>query len=323
MIKTLLSVLGFFVTFTAITTIAMHDFSPRHTLFLLADAILLTAGAKLLQETKSYYKTVAAAMAVLCSVFVIRYVTPTALKVWDVDIYISFCLGLVNIVLLVSAVLPRPVLPKLFLGLAGLALFAPILLCWGYYATELSWLNVDSVMAVLQTNAGEAMEYVKDRTGGFSVPLALLFAVCLALWVTLASRLTATKHSWKRIAGLVFFLVLNVVLVFRTSDNFMTSIFRETKDYQKNYSEYARQKELRKQNLSQILLQGQTGRKARRITASTPARRSCASRTCRRFCCRARPAGKASTFWSSGNPRIRCACQPMGITYQRPPGWIP
>ena len=261
MIKTLLSVLGFFVTFTAITTIAMHDFSPRHTLFLLADAILLTAGAKLLQETKSYYKTVAAAMAVLCSVFVIRYVTPTALKVWDVDIYISFCLGLVNIVLLVSAVLPRPVLPKLFLGLAGLALFAPILLCWGYYATELSWLNVDSVMAVLQTNAGEAMEYVKDRTGGFSVPLALLFAACLAVWIRLASRLTATKHSWKRIAGLVFFLVLNVVLVFRTSDNFMTSIFRETKDYQKNYSEYAYQKELRKQNLSQILLQGQTGRK--------------------------------------------------------------
>ena len=261
MIKALLSVLGFFVTFTAVTTVAMHDFSPRHTLFLLADAILLTVGAKLLQETKSYYKAVAAAMAVLCSVFVIRYVTPTALKVWDVDIYISFCLALVNIVLLVSAVLPRPVLPKLFLGLAGLALFAPILLCWGYYATELSWLNVDSVMAVLQTNVGEAMEYVKDRTGAFSVPLVLLFAACLAVWVHLASRLTATKHSWKRIAGLVFFLVLNVVLVFRTGDNFMTSIFRETKDYQKNYSEYARQKELRKQNLSQILLQGQTGRK--------------------------------------------------------------
>ena len=138
MIKTLLSVFGLFVTFTAVTTVAMHDFSPRHTLFLLADAILLTAGAKLLQETKSYYKTVAATMVVLCSVFVIRYVTPTALKVWDVDIYISFCLALVNIVLLVSAVLPRPVLPKLLLGLAGLALFAPILLCWGYYATELS-----------------------------------------------------------------------------------------------------------------------------------------------------------------------------------------
>lgn len=261
MIKTLLSVLGLFIVLTAATTVAMHDFSPRHTLFLLADAILLTAGAKLMQGTKTYYRIVAAAMAVLCSVFVIRYVTPTALKVWDVNIYFSFCLGLVNIVLLVSAVLPRPVLQKLFLGLVGAALFSPILLCWGYYATELSWLNVDAVMAILQTNSAEALEYVKDRTGSYSVLLTLLFAAGLAVWVKLASRLTAAKHSWKRIAGMVFFLILNAVLVFRTGDNFVTSIFRETTDYQKNYNEYARQKEIRKQNLSHIMLQNNTGRK--------------------------------------------------------------
>ena len=209
MIKTLLSVLGLFIVLTAATTVAMHDFSPRHTLFLLADAILLTAGAKLMQGTKTYYRIVAAAMAVLCSVFVIRYVTPTALKVWDVNIYFSFCLGLVNIVLLVSAVLPRPVLQKLFLGLVGAALFSPILLCWGYYATELSWLNVDAVMAILQTNSAEALEYVKDRTGSYSVLLTLLFAAGLAVWVKLASRLTAAKHSWKRIAGIVFFRILS------------------------------------------------------------------------------------------------------------------
>ena len=261
MLKTLLSVFGIFIVLTAVTTIAMNDFSPRHTLFLLADAILLTAGAKLMQEAKSYYRVMAAAMAVLCSVFVIRYVTPTAVKVWDVNIYFSFCLALVNIVLLISAILPRPVLQKLFLVLAGAALFAPILLCWGYYATELSWLNVDAIMAVLQTNSAEALEYVKDRTGGYSVLLALLFAACLALWVRFASRITAAKHSWKRIAGIVFFLVLNAVLVFRTGDNFVTSIFRETTDYQKNYNEYARQKEIRKQNLSHIMLQNNTGRK--------------------------------------------------------------
>ena len=261
MLKTLLSVFGIFIVLTAVTTIAMHDFSPRHTLFLLADAILLTAGAKLMQEAKSYYRVMAAAMAVLCSVFVIRYVTPTAVKVWDVNIYFSFCLALVNIVLLISAILPRPVLQKLFLVLAGAALFAPILLCWGYYATELSWLNVDAIMAVLQTNSAEALEYVKDRTGGYSVLLSLLFAACLALWVRFASRITAAKHSWKRIAGIVFFLVLNAVLVFRTGDNFVTSIFRETTDYQKNYNEYARQKEIRKQNLSHIMLQNNTGRK--------------------------------------------------------------
>ena len=261
MIRNLLSVFALFVLFTAVTTLAMHDFSPRHTLFLLADAILLTAGAKLTRDAKSYYRTTAAVMAVLCSVFVIRYVTPTALKVWDVDIYFSFCLALVNVVVLISAVLPQPVLRKLFLCLAGGILFLPVLMCWGYYATELSWLNVDAVMAVLQTNASEALEYVKDRTGKFSVLLALLYAVVLAVWVKLAARVTAKNSSLKTMAGVIFFLVLNVLLVSRTSDNFVTSIFRETRDYQKNYNEYARQKEIRRQNLSHVMLQGQTGKK--------------------------------------------------------------
>lgn len=261
MIRSLLCVLSLFITFTAVTTLAMHDFSPRHTLFLLADAILLTAGAKLLQSTKSYCKTVVAAMAVLCSVFIIRYVTPAIIKVWDVDTYLSFCVALVNIVLLVSALLPRPVLRKLFLFLAGALVLSPILLCWGYYAAEGSWLNVDGVMAVLQTNSAEAAEYIKDRIGSLSVLLALLYFVCIAVWAKFASQITVKKHSWKTIAGMAVFLVLNGFLVFRTNDNFVTSIFRETVDYQKNYNEFARQKEIRKKNLSRIMLQNNTGKK--------------------------------------------------------------
>lgn len=261
MIRSLLCVLSLFITFTAVTTLTMHDFSPRHTLFLLADAILLTAGAKLLQEAKPYYKIMAAAMAALCSVFIIRYVTPAIIKVWDVDTYLSFCVALVNIVLLVSALLPRPVLRKLFLFLAGALVLSPILLCWGYYAAEGSWLNVDGVMAVLQTNSAEAAEYIKDRIGSLSVLLALLYFVFIAVWAKFASQISVKKHSWKTIAGMAVFLVLNVFLVFRTNDNFVTSIFRETVDYQKNYNEFARQKEIRKKNLSRIMLQNNTGKK--------------------------------------------------------------
>lgn len=261
MIRSLLCVLSLFITFTAVTTLTMHDFSPRHTLFLLADAILLTAGAKLLQEAKPYYKIMAAAMAALCSVFIIRYVTPAIIKVWDVDTYLSFCVALVNIVLLVSALLPRPVLRKLFLFLAGALVLSPILLCWGYYAAEGSWLNVDGVMAILQTNSAEAAEYIKDRIGSLSVLLALLYFVFIAVWAKFASQISVKKHSWKTIAGMAVFLVLNVFLVFRTNDNFVTSIFRETVDYQKNYNEFARQKEIRKKNLSRIMLQNNTGKK--------------------------------------------------------------
>ena len=42
--KHILYTLLIYVLLTAVTTAVMHDFSFRHTLFLLADAILLVAG---------------------------------------------------------------------------------------------------------------------------------------------------------------------------------------------------------------------------------------------------------------------------------------
>ncbi len=261
MTRNLVSVLSLYILFVAVTTLAMRDLSPRHTLFLLADAILLTAGAKLMQNAKSYYRAMAVTLAVLCSVFIIRYVTPTALKVWDVDIYFSFCLGLANIIFLIAVFLPRRFLKIAFLYAAGLLTFLPILFCWGYFASEFSWLNVDAVMSVLQTNAAEATEYVKDRTGSLSVLLVALFAAVLAIWVAITGRMDIKIHSRKTVAGVLVFLLLNMVLVFRTNDNFVTSIFRESRDYQKNYTDYLLQKETRKQNLSLTMLQGNTGQK--------------------------------------------------------------
>ena len=259
--RNLLSVLALYIISTAVTTLAMKDLSPRHTLFLLADAILLTAGATLMQNVRPYYRAVGLTLAAACSVFVIRYVTPTAIKVWDVNIYFSFCFALINSILVISAVVPGPVLRKAMLCVAGLLFFFPVLLCWGYYAAERSWLNVDAVMAVLQTNPAEAMEYVKDRAGSLSLVLAALYTAFIATWVNVTGKVEIKKGSWKRIAGVAFFLALNLFFVFKTSDNFVTSIFRETRDYQKNYNEYARQKEIRKQNLSHIMLQNNTGRK--------------------------------------------------------------
>ena len=89
-----------YVFLTILTTTAMHDFSFRHTLFLLVDAILLVAGGKLVKEKTWYYRVIVYMLALFCSVFLIRYFTPTALKVWDVDIYFSFCLAIGNIFLL-------------------------------------------------------------------------------------------------------------------------------------------------------------------------------------------------------------------------------
>ena len=107
MIKKILQVLVIYIELTAVTTVAMYDFSPRHTLFLLADALLLTIGDSLVKDKWQYYKGIGAFLLCSCSVFIIRYLTPTELKVRDVDIYFSFCLALGNIIVLLASLAPK------------------------------------------------------------------------------------------------------------------------------------------------------------------------------------------------------------------------
>ena len=75
----LVQVLILYIVFTAVTTIAMGEFSFKHSLFLLIDAILLTAGTKLLEDTRAYYGGIAVPIAVLSSAFIIRILTSTYL----------------------------------------------------------------------------------------------------------------------------------------------------------------------------------------------------------------------------------------------------
>ncbi len=249
-----------YVFLTILTTTAMHDFSFRHTLFLLVDAILLVAGGKLVKEKTWYYRVIVYMLALFCSVFLIRYFTPTALKVWDVDIYFSFCLAIGNIFLLLLSVLPQAgKLKNVVLGIGSTLLFLPLIVLWGYYFSESSWLNVDGVMAILQTNTSEALEYVQDKLGCLFILFIVLYLLLTAGLGVVGNKLELKRSSWKIYAGAVLFFVLNAVLMFRTSDNFVTSIYAETKNYQKNYDEYINQAETRNQELSRSLQAKDTG----------------------------------------------------------------
>lgn len=255
--KHLLYTLLIYVFLTAVTTAVMQDFSFRHTLFLLADAILLAAGGNLVKEKKGYYKAIAFIMAVLCSVFVIRYYSSATLKVWDVDTYLSFCLALGNILLITVSLLPAPgKLKNVVLWAAALFVFLPILIFWGYYFSESSWLNVDGVMAILQTNTAEAAEYLQDKLRSTALILVSFYFMVTIICGSFGRRLEVKRGSRKIYAGAAVFLILNVVLMVRTGrivDNFVTTVFLETKLYQDNYNEYIKLSETRKQRLRDTL----------------------------------------------------------------------
>ena len=249
-----------YVFLTAATTAVMQDFSFRYTLFLLVDAILLVAGRKLLKEEKWYYVAVAFIVTVLSSAFVIRYLTSTILKVWYVDTYLSFCLAVGNILVMLASISPTAgKLKHLVLMVGSQLVFLPILVLWGHYFSESSWLNVDGVMALLQTNSAEAAEYLQDKLGYIAFIILFIFLLLTVFAGVIGGKLELKHRSRKIYAGTAAFLILNVVLMIRTSNNFLTAPYKDAKNYQAGYNEYIKLAEARKQRLHNILQTENTG----------------------------------------------------------------
>ncbi|MBO5637319.1 MAG: phosphoethanolamine transferase [Acidaminococcaceae bacterium] len=256
-----------YLLLTAATTAVMHEFSFRYTLFLLLDAILITAGSHLLKEKKWYYRAIVCIVTVLGSACAIRFLTETTLKVRDLDAYLSFCLAVANILIITVSLLPSTLpaagkLKKFLFGAGSLLLFLPILILWGYYFSESSWLNVDGVMALLQTNASEAVEYLQDKLSYAALIFISLYLLLACAAGSIGSKLELKGRSWKLYAGAAVFLILNIVLMVRTgqvNNNFVTTIFLETKNYASRYDEYIKLAEQRKQRLHNTLRAESTG----------------------------------------------------------------
>src|SRR5574344_1864710 len=248
----ILKILAYFFVLTFITTFFMREVSLKHILFLLADAILFNLGMHLFEKPCNYCRGIAILMGVICSIFLIRYLTPTIIKVWAVDNYLSFAFAISNILLLSIAWTGSLTCRRIIAGILLIVVFLPILGCWGYYFSAHAWANADAIMAILQTNFNEALSYIRDRTSFVMYIVLALSLVCWALLIKAVKHIRLKQGSWKYCVLVLIFALSNIMLLVRTRENFLTNIYTEAKEYQASYDEYAKKKEERKHNLSSI-----------------------------------------------------------------------
>lgn len=65
-----------------------------------------------------------------------------------------------------------------------------------------------------------------------------------------AKRIDFRREQYKTYALAVLFLILNLILLIRTQDNFVSSIYLETREHQRVYADFIQAKESRGQNLT-------------------------------------------------------------------------
>src|SRR5574344_681000 len=73
----ILKIIIWFFVLNLLITACMHEISPRHTVFLLVDVLMFYFGLSIFQQKNSYCFGLVALMGIICSIFFIRYLTPT------------------------------------------------------------------------------------------------------------------------------------------------------------------------------------------------------------------------------------------------------
>lgn len=234
-----LSLLSLYFCLTAITTLLCGEFVFRHTLFLLAVSLIFNIGLRFFKK-RSYCFANLSFLFFIGVLFLLHYLTPDVIRVWEVDMFIAyaFCLG--NLLALISALIPLSVKTKqVLITLPTFFLLLPLPIFAGYFLVTGNWINPDAIIALKQTNFSEAIDYLRDFVGMGAVvlfPVMLLFTFALSRLLRDVS-FAPLSRSRLLILGSLFF-VLTGVLLFRTRENFATYSFFEAQIYERELEKF-------------------------------------------------------------------------------------
>ena len=166
---------------------------------------------------------------------------------------VSFAIGCTNAVLVLFLLLGNSMLATVTKIGIVVMLFLPTVFLWGYYLSSGSWVTVDTVMAVMQTNISESTEYLSDFLSVADwLSLLALFLVLLLLGV-FTSKLKSRNVLQYGCIVCVGCILLNGYFAYRHKGNIVTDIFVQTKVYAEKYKDFEKKKIERKNALKHVV----------------------------------------------------------------------
>ena len=195
----------------------------RETEYILLSSISIVFSGFLFKSKHVFYLKYCLFMTLVCS---IGFIYLQEYDVVDYEMfwkYICFVSGLSMTVLVLRSILPKKIgfiVELLFILIS----FIVVTVFWGYYAVTNTLFGQDTLLALLQTNVTETVEYI------FSVfrinHMLLLLMASLIVVMLIKSKNSELIEDKGRIYKLISFVVLiNLLLIHMTRGNFFTNIY--------------------------------------------------------------------------------------------------
>ena len=166
------------------------------------------------------------------------------------DLLIGYAIAITNIILFLGTSLKESFWSKTFKCILIVMLLIPNIFIWGYYFTANAYINVDTVLGILQTNPTEAKEYLQTFASWKSALCMAVIATYVRVIISLCKdNLNLVKvNKWFYVL-LTIAVLGNVWLLYRCRVNIISGTFIEAYKFIQTYDKFNLNKEERKNNI--------------------------------------------------------------------------
>ena len=240
--------------------IVSREFSVKGTEPLLLASLALTINLLLYKNQKNYVMCFATVIGVFLSVLYIAFKGANTIAVNSISSYIAFCTVLACTIIMLSEHLKR-FKNKSPMLIAGLLFFTltiltlPLVVVGNYYILTGTWFGSDAIMAVLQTNQSETIDYLAAcldfKNYFFTITM---FAVIFYL-IRFLLRIKLHKSRGVGVWLLILAVIVNASLLYKFRITNLTKPFEDAQMALKEYELFEENLKIRKSNISESTLE--------------------------------------------------------------------
>lgn len=236
-INSVVSIIIFFLLFLSLSILSVGYIDFKYIKIFLFCSVVINITSLLFISQKQYYRSFVFVFLFFISIICINLITHSVLNYDIVKFLIVFYVGITNINLILFCIFSKKL--KFLSYIIQIVLLFPTLFIWQYFFISGGLVNIDTILALFQTNLDEAKSYVYDFIGiKQCIALVILLFVSFLILKFNSKIKKQTFKNTKILVILIISILLNIFLIYRYKDNVVTQIVTDTKKYLNEYKNF-------------------------------------------------------------------------------------
>lgn len=188
--RTVLECVLTYIVFMILSWLIIDRVIIKHSEMILVSSIVLVISKYLYENTKKYIIAMIIIIFSIMSPIIIKLLIGENIYLDSINRYLGFFISILNLIFILGYYIKLKHINLIIVSLLLVAIFLPIFTLWGYYFSTSTWLGVDAILAIMQTNFNEALGYLTEH---FNIIDSLILFLYGVIFFVVLKRISIEK----------------------------------------------------------------------------------------------------------------------------------